>query len=147
MSVTPREYMAEEAAARPRPSGRRSLLALSPILVFLVIYLVTSLIAHDFYKVPVSAAFLLSSVYALLIIRGRSLEERISIFSEAFCAVAAKPCCHSCSCRAAPKGIIRSVYLQFFRMIKDKCDGSSEILTGSLRTRTVDQSKGVVAHL
>lgn len=82
MSVTPQEYMAEEAAARPRPGGRRSLLALSPILVFLVIYLVTSLIAHDFYKVPVSAAFLLSSVYALLIIRGRSLEERISIFSE-----------------------------------------------------------------
>ena len=82
MSVTPREYMAEEAAARPRPSGRRSLLALSPILVFLVIYLVTSLIAQDFYKVPVSAAFLLSSVYALLIIRGQSLEERISIFSE-----------------------------------------------------------------
>lgn len=82
MSVTPQEYMAEEAAARPRPSGRRSLLALSPILVFLVIYLVTSLIAQDFYKVPVSAAFLLSSVYALLIIRGRSLEERISIFSE-----------------------------------------------------------------
>ena len=36
-------------------------LALSPIAVFLAVYLVTSLVAGDFYKVPVSAAFLLAS--------------------------------------------------------------------------------------
>lgn len=56
-------------------------LALSPLLVFLVLYLVSSIIAHDFYKIPISAAFLLASIYAIAICRGRSLEERVSVFS------------------------------------------------------------------
>lgn len=59
---------------------RRGLLALSPLLVFLAVYLVSSFIAKDFYKVPVVAAFLLASVYAILITRG-SLEERVAVFS------------------------------------------------------------------
>lgn len=58
------------------------LLALSPLLVFLVTYLVSSIVAGDFYKVPVSAAFLLSSVYAIIICRGGKLQDRIAIFSE-----------------------------------------------------------------
>ena len=36
-------------------------LALSPLLVFLVVYLVSSLVARDFYKVPIAAAFLIAS--------------------------------------------------------------------------------------
>ena len=58
----------------------RGLLALSPLLVFLAVYLVSSFIAKDFYKVPVVAAFLLASAYAILITRG-GLEERVAIFS------------------------------------------------------------------
>ena len=57
------------------------LLALSPILVFLVVYLVSSLLAGDFYKVPVSSAFLLASVYAIAITPG-ALSYRVNIFSE-----------------------------------------------------------------
>ena len=57
-------------------------LALSPLFVFLGLYLISCIIAQDFYKIPISAAFLLASVYAVLICRGKSLEERISIFSE-----------------------------------------------------------------
>lgn len=57
-------------------------LALSPLLVFLCIYLISSIIAEDFYKVPISAAFLLASVYAIAICKGKTMEERISIFSE-----------------------------------------------------------------
>ncbi len=57
------------------------LLALSPLLVFLVVYLVSSLLAGDFYKVPVSAAFMLASVYAIAITR-ENLMTRINIFSE-----------------------------------------------------------------
>ena len=57
------------------------LLALSPIIVFLVVYLVSSLLAGDFYKVPVSSAFLIASVYAVLITPGK-LSYRINIFSE-----------------------------------------------------------------
>ena len=57
------------------------LLALSPILVFLVVYLVSSLLAGDFYKVPVSSAFLVASVYAIVITPGE-LSYRINVFSE-----------------------------------------------------------------
>lgn len=54
---------------------------MSPLLVFLVVYLVSSLLAGDFYKVPVSAAFMLASVYAIAITR-EGLMTRINIFSE-----------------------------------------------------------------
>ena len=57
-------------------------LALSPLVVFLCVYLVSSIIVNDFYVIPISAAFLIASVYAVMITGGRSLEERISIFSE-----------------------------------------------------------------
>ena len=56
-------------------------LALSPIVVFLVVYLVSSLLAGDFYKVPVSSAFLLASVYAVAITPGK-LSCRVNVFSE-----------------------------------------------------------------
>ena len=46
---------------------RRGALALTPLLVFLLVYLVTSLAVGDFYKVPVSAAFLIASIYAICI--------------------------------------------------------------------------------
>lgn len=60
----------------------KGLAALSPLLVFLCIYLVSSVIAQDFYKIPISAAFLIASVYAVAITRGKPLEERINTFSK-----------------------------------------------------------------
>ena len=57
-------------------------LALSPLIVFLGLYLISSIIAHDFYRIPISAAFLLASIYAIAICRGKSLEERVAVFSE-----------------------------------------------------------------
>ena len=57
-------------------------LALSPLLVFLCVYLVSSIIVNDFYKIPISAAFLVASVYAMLITRDRSLEKKIETFSK-----------------------------------------------------------------
>ena len=60
----------------------RGLLALSPLLVFLGVYLASSLIAHDFYRIPVSVAFLIASIYGLIICKGRTFEERLGIFSE-----------------------------------------------------------------
>lgn len=56
-------------------------MALSPMLVFLVVYLVSSLLAGDFYKIPIASAFLLASAYALLITKGETAEERIAVFS------------------------------------------------------------------
>jgi Na+/H+ antiporter NhaC len=45
------------------------------------LYLVTSIVAGDFYKVPITVAFMASSVYAVIISRGRTLRQRIDIFS------------------------------------------------------------------
>ena len=58
-----------------------SLWALSPLLVFLCLYLVVSLLVNDFYKVPITVAFLVSSVYAICITKGLSLNDRIMQFS------------------------------------------------------------------
>lgn len=55
--------------------------ALSPLLVFLILYLATSIIAQDFYAVPIAVAFLFSSIYALLTLKG-TLTERIKIFAK-----------------------------------------------------------------
>lgn len=55
--------------------------ALSPLLVFLILYLATSIIAQDFYKVPIAMAFLVSAVYALLTVKG-TMNERINIFAK-----------------------------------------------------------------
>ena len=58
-------------------------LALSPLFVFLAVYLAGSLVAHDFYKVPVAAAFIIASAYALLITRNvEKTDDKIAIFSE-----------------------------------------------------------------
>lgn len=59
----------------------KGLIALSPLLVFVTLYLVTSIVAGDFYKVPITVAFMASSVYAVIISRGRTLRQRIDIFS------------------------------------------------------------------
>ena len=55
--------------------------ALMPLVVFLCLYLVTSLIANDFYKVPITVAFLVASVYAVATTKGLSLNDRILQYS------------------------------------------------------------------
>ena len=47
--------------------NKKGLLALSPLLVFIFIYLFTSIVAGDFYKMPITVAFMLSSIYAVSI--------------------------------------------------------------------------------
>ena len=60
----------------------RGLLALSPIAVLLAIYLIGSIIAGDFYRIPIAVAFLVASLYAIAITRGHSLNDRIDFFSK-----------------------------------------------------------------
>ena len=57
------------------------MLALSPMLVFMVVYLVGSILAGDFYKVPLTVAFLVASAYAVCITPKLKLKKRIDIFS------------------------------------------------------------------
>ena len=57
------------------------MLALSPMLVFMVVYLVGSILAGDFYKVPLTVAFLAASAYAVCITPNLKLKKRIALFS------------------------------------------------------------------
>ena len=57
------------------------MLALSPMLVFMVVYLVGSILAGDFYKVPLTVAFLAASAYAVCITPKLKLKKRVAIFS------------------------------------------------------------------
>ncbi len=62
-------------------TARRGLIALSPIVVLLAVYLSGSIIAGDFYRIPIAVAFVVASVYAIAIAGGQTLNERIAIFS------------------------------------------------------------------
>ena len=50
-------------------------------MVFVLFYLVTSIIAGDFYKIPITVAFLVSSCYAIIISGGKPLMQRINTYS------------------------------------------------------------------
>ena len=60
-----------------KPNGT----ALMPLAVFLCLYLVTSIIVNDFYKVPITVAFLVASIYAVATTKGLSLNDRILQYS------------------------------------------------------------------
>lgn len=60
---------------------KRGLIALSPLLVFITFYLLTSILIHDFYKIPITVAFMVSSIYAIAIFSGKGLKQRIDLFS------------------------------------------------------------------
>ena len=62
-------------------SKKKNATAISPLLVFIVLYLVTSLVVQDFYKIPITVAFLASSVYAVCITRHIPFDERIQVYS------------------------------------------------------------------
>ena len=88
MGIIPNRYISELSQNLKRKTAKYNStpmsgwLALSPLAVFLALYLISSIIADDFYRIPISAAFLIASVYGIIICRGKSLEERVSIFSE-----------------------------------------------------------------
>lgn len=88
MGIIPDKYISELMKGLRRQWNRweekpvNGWLALSPIAVFLCLYLVSSAMAGDFYGIPISAAFLIASVYAMVICRGKTLEQRVACFSE-----------------------------------------------------------------
>jgi len=70
-------YMQQTATPTRRPSW----FGLTPLVVFLLVYLVASIVSGDFYKMPIAVAFLVASSYAVAITRGLGLMERIQQFS------------------------------------------------------------------
>lgn len=59
----------------------KGLLALSPLFLFIILYMALSIIVGDFYKVPMTVVFLIASIYAIAISGGFPLTKRIDIFS------------------------------------------------------------------
>ncbi|MBQ4162928.1 MAG: Na+/H+ antiporter NhaC family protein [Parabacteroides sp.] len=57
-----------------------NLWALTPLVVFLLSYLVVSIIAGDFYKMPITVAFLIASIVAIAFSKGGNLNNRIEQF-------------------------------------------------------------------
>ena len=62
-------------------TSAKGLLALSPLIVFILLYLILSIVAGDFYKVPMTVVFMIASIYAIAISGGFPLRKRIDIFS------------------------------------------------------------------
>ena len=54
--------------------------ALVPLGIFLISYLAVSIVAGDFYKMPITVAFVLASVVAIGMSKGKNLHERIEQF-------------------------------------------------------------------
>ncbi len=62
----------------PKPSA----LALLPLFVFFGLYLTVSIIVGDFYKMPITVAFVAASITAIVMERGTTIAERIERFSK-----------------------------------------------------------------
>lgn len=60
----------------------RGLMGISPVIIFLLLYVVVSVVIGDFYRMPFSMALLCASVWAIATYKGR-LTERIEVFSRA----------------------------------------------------------------
>ena len=63
-------------------STRRGLLGISPVIVFLLLYVVISVVQGDFYVMPFSVALIIASAWAVIISKG-TIPERLEIFSRA----------------------------------------------------------------
>lgn len=57
-------------------------MSLLPLLVFIAVYLGISIVVGDFYKVPITVAFLVSAIVSIITLRNRSLSDRIKAFSK-----------------------------------------------------------------
>lgn len=62
-------------------TGRSGFWGLTPALVLLATYLLLAVLAGGFSDVPISIAFVVASAYGLIIMKGKSIDERIDVFS------------------------------------------------------------------
>ena len=66
----------------PEITLSRGLMGISPVIIFLLLYVVVSVAVGDFYRMPFSVALLCASVWAVATYKGK-LTERIEVFSRA----------------------------------------------------------------
>lgn len=68
--------------ASQKQKSANGLLALSPLIVFILLYLILSIAAGSFSHVPMTVIFLIASVYAIAISKDFSMKKRIDIYSK-----------------------------------------------------------------
>lgn len=59
----------------------KGLISISPLLVFLAIYTSSSIICGDFYAASIIVSFLIACLYAILIFKDKSIEERFAVLA------------------------------------------------------------------
>ena len=59
----------------------KGLFALSPMAVLLLVYLLSSVLAGDFYGIPICVSFVVAAVYSIFVVPGKPFRERVGIFS------------------------------------------------------------------
>lgn len=60
----------------------KGLMALSPLAVFLAVYLLSSILQEDFYKMPLSVAFIIATIWGVLLTKGITFKEKIKVLSQ-----------------------------------------------------------------
>ena len=64
-----------------RIKDTKGIISISPLLVFLAIYTSSSIICGDFYAASIIVSFLTACLYAILIFKGKSIEERFAVLA------------------------------------------------------------------
>ncbi len=79
--IRKRVDMERQSSRQEVVSARRGVMALSPLLFFLLFYLGSSILLRDFYAVSITVAFCLTAIYAMVLPDGLSLERRLETFA------------------------------------------------------------------
>ena len=61
---------------------KQGCMAISPLVFFVAIYFLSSIISGDFYKMPITIAFLFACMFAIITYKGKPLKERIKTFCQ-----------------------------------------------------------------
>ncbi len=77
----PKENGVQNLLAAPCITHRQGLLALSPVMVLLAVYLTSSLLAGDFYRIPIGVSFAVAAVYSIFILPKTPFAKRVNLFS------------------------------------------------------------------
>ena len=62
-------------------TGKKGLISVSPMLVFLVVYASSSIIAGDFYAASIIVSFLIACLYSIFIVKEKTTESRFAVLA------------------------------------------------------------------
>ena len=62
-------------------TGKKGLISVSPMLVFLVVYASSSIMAGDFYAASIIVSFLIACLYSIFIVKEKTIESRFAVLA------------------------------------------------------------------